>query len=42
VTGPEATPAAEHKQAWEKARRHLAEAEAMDLAQTLAAAVHSA
>jgi uncharacterized protein (UPF0332 family) len=42
VTAPDATPAAEHAQAWVKARRHLTEAEAMDLALTPAAAVHSA
>jgi uncharacterized protein (UPF0332 family) len=42
VTEPEARPAAEHVQAWAKAGRHLTEAEAMDLALTPAAAVHSA
>jgi uncharacterized protein (UPF0332 family) len=41
VTEPDAQPAAEHAQAWAKAKRHLVEAEAMDLTQTPAAAVHS-
>lgn len=42
MSDPGAPPVPEHAQAWGKALRHLAEAAAMDLALTPAAAVHSA
>jgi hypothetical protein len=42
MTTTDATPEPEHRLAWAKARRHLLEAEAMDLTLTPAAAVHSA